>query len=151
MGTDATSDQQTIPSAADHVDAMLEGARYNDIDDLISLSSIGVPLSVKDSQGRTALHMAAANGHLAIVEYLIGNQVDVNASNLEKNTPLHWACLNGHKEVVKALIMAGADPSLLNSHERSPVDEAVNGGKMEVVDAINAAVAQAELKSFRVS
>ncbi|XP_073117149.1 uncharacterized protein [Elaeis guineensis] len=98
-----------------------------------------------------ALHMAAANGHLDIVEYLINNGVDVNAANSEKNTPLHWACLNGHIEVIKTLIHRGASVSVLNSHERTPMDEAVSGGKMEVVDAINAAVAQAELNGVSVS
>jgi ankyrin repeat protein len=43
--------------------------------------------------------MASANGHLAVVQYLIQNGANVNATNSEKNTPLHWACLNGHIEV----------------------------------------------------
>lgn len=47
----------------------------------------------------TALHMAAANGHMSIVEYLISQGVDINALNEENNAPLHWACLNGHIEV----------------------------------------------------
>ncbi|XP_020596139.1 ankyrin repeat-containing protein P16F5.05c-like, partial [Phalaenopsis equestris] len=97
-----------------------------------------------------ALHMAAANGHVDIVEYLIRNGVDVNTSNTEKNTPLHWACLNGKKEVVRALILAGANVSLLNSYERTPMDEAVARGEMDVVDAINAVVAQAELQGVGV-
>ncbi|KAK8943257.1 hypothetical protein KSP39_PZI008978 [Platanthera zijinensis] len=94
--------------------------------------------------------MAAANGHLDIVEYLISIGVDVNASNAENNTPLHWACLNGQKEVVKALILAGANMTLLNCHERTPMDEAVSRGKMEIVDTINAAVVQAELQGVGV-
>ncbi|KAL8489981.1 hypothetical protein ACS0TY_025761 [Phlomoides rotata] len=48
-------------------------ARYDDIDDLMSIASTGVALDSKDSEGRTALHMASANGHLGIVEYLICN------------------------------------------------------------------------------
>ncbi|KAK6916131.1 Ankyrin repeat, partial [Dillenia turbinata] len=103
-------------------------ARYDDIDDVESLASAGISLDSKDSEGRTAFHMASANGHLDVVEYLISSRVDVNASNLEKNTPLHWACLNGHVE-------------------RTPLDEAVSGGKMDVIDAINTAVAQVELTS----
>ncbi|XP_043721402.1 GA-binding protein subunit beta-1-like isoform X2 [Telopea speciosissima] len=99
----------------DNVEALLEAARYDDIDDVISLASTVVSLDSKDSQGRTALHMAAANGHIDIVEYLIKNGVDLNACNVEKNTALHWACLNGHIEVVKNLILAGANVTMLNS------------------------------------
>jgi ankyrin repeat protein len=99
---------------AEKVDDLLEAARYNDIDDLRTLASDGLSLHSRDSQGRTALHMAAANGHMTIVEYLISEGVDINALNDENNAPLHWACLNGHVEVVKRLILAGASLSLLN-------------------------------------
>ncbi|KAF8396250.1 hypothetical protein HHK36_017865 [Tetracentron sinense] len=155
MGAEAEHSNQVEQTSnvatPDTVEAMLEAARYDDIDDIISLASAGVSLDSKDSQGRTALHMAAANGHLAIVEYLISNGVDLNALNVEKNTPLHWACLNGHIEVVKKLILAGANVTILNSYERTPMDEAVSRGKMEFVDAINEAVAQVELNGITVS
>ncbi|XP_034689258.1 ankyrin repeat-containing protein P16F5.05c isoform X1 [Vitis riparia] len=130
---------------------LLSAARYDDIDDVKLIAYAGVSLDSKDSQGRTALHMAAANGHLDVVEFLISSGVDLNASNVEKNTPLHWACLNGHIEVVKNLILAGANVTALNSHERTPMDEAVSRGKMDVIDAINAAVAQVELTGIGVS
>ncbi|KAL3580232.1 hypothetical protein D5086_018067 [Populus alba] len=134
-----------VEATPEIVDALLEAARYDDLEDITSLASSGVSLDSKDSLGRTALHMAAANGHLDIVEYLINQGVDLNASNEEKNTPLHWACLNGHIEVVKKLILAGASLGILNSHERTPMDEAVTRGKLDVIDAINSAVAQQEL------
>ncbi|KAK3000463.1 hypothetical protein RJ639_021519 [Escallonia herrerae] len=131
--------------------AFQQAARYDDIEDLINLASTGLSLDSMDSEGRTALHMASANGHVDIVDYLISNRVfavkDVNSSNAEKNTPLHWACLNGHVEIVKRLILAGGSVSAVNSHERTPVDEAVHAGKMEVIDAINTVEAQVELAS----
>ncbi|CAL5425436.1 unnamed protein product [Camellia sinensis] len=181
MGAEANAAEQTpVETTPENVEALLEAARYDDIDDVTNLASAGISLDSKDSQGRTgtssevhsktilceevlpnksigpqlqstSLHMASANGHLDIVDYLIRNGVDVNASNVEKNTPLHWACLNGHIEVVKNLILAGASVSVLNSHERTPMDEAVSRGKMDVIDAINTAVTQVELSSASVS
>jgi len=151
MGAEAAAEQTPVESTPENVEALLEAARYDDIEDVISLASSGVSLDSKDSQGRTALHMASANGHLAIVDYLITNGVDVNAANVEKNTPLHWACLNGHIEVVKNLILAGASVAVINSHEQTPMDEAVSRGKMDVIDAISAAVAHVELSGTRVS
>ncbi|XP_064939200.1 uncharacterized protein LOC135650192 isoform X2 [Musa acuminata AAA Group] len=134
-----------------------QAARYDDLEDLVSILSVGISPNSRDSQGRTALHMAAANGHLEIVEYLIQNgadasmKQDLNALNSEKNSPLHWACLNGHIEVVKLLIQGGASVSLLNSHERTPMDEAVSRGKMDVINAINMTVAQLELDDVNIS
>ncbi|KAG6762460.1 hypothetical protein POTOM_032960 [Populus tomentosa] len=149
--TNQAERQTQFEATPEIVDALLEAARYDDLEDITSLASSGVSLDSKDSLGRTALHMAAANGHLDIVEYLINQGVDLNASNEEKNTPLHWACLNGHIEVVKKLILAGASLGILNSHERTPMDEAVTRGKLDVIDAINSAVAQQELAGVTVS
>ncbi|BAT88718.1 hypothetical protein VIGAN_05230100 [Vigna angularis var. angularis] len=153
MGVAEANTALQAPSKAtsDSVEALLDAVRYNDMDDVKSLEANGVPLDSKDDQGRTALHMAAANGHVDIVEYLIIKGVDLNAPNEEKNTPLHWACLNGHVEVVKKLILAGANVSVLNRHERTPMDEAVSRGKLEVMDATNEAVALVELRGAMVS
>ncbi|KAK0590853.1 hypothetical protein LWI29_032472 [Acer saccharum] len=75
---------EQTPTTPENVDELLEAAGYDDINDVISLASSGVPLHSKDSQGRTALHMAAANAHLGIVEYLNSRGVDVNASKFKR-------------------------------------------------------------------
>ncbi|MBA0732560.1 hypothetical protein Gogos_016640 [Gossypium gossypioides] len=51
----ATNGAEQIPTETiqDIVEELLEAARYDDLDDLIRLASIGVSLDSKDSQGRT--------------------------------------------------------------------------------------------------
>jgi ankyrin repeat protein len=64
----------------------------------------------QDSHGSTALHAAAAHGHLAVVELLVRRGADPNVRDAGDNaTPLHCAAGAGHAGVVRALLDAGAD------------------------------------------
>ena len=47
----------------------------------------------RNTDGEVPLHMAAMEGHLPIVKYLIETVADKNPSNEVGNTPLHWAAL----------------------------------------------------------
>ncbi|THG01010.1 hypothetical protein TEA_029323 [Camellia sinensis var. sinensis] len=84
MGAEANAAEQTpVETTPENVEALLEAARYDDIDDVTNLASAGISLDSKDSQGRTALHMASANGHLDIVDYLIRNGVKMSEMGLD--------------------------------------------------------------------
>ena len=82
--------------------------------------------------------MAAANGHLKVVEELIKKNANINAKNDTKSTPLRicnidWACLNNHYLVVKYLIENKADPTILNEFGKSPIDDAKTNDAYEVL------------------
>ncbi|KAF7844250.1 ankyrin repeat-containing protein P16F5.05c-like [Senna tora] len=54
MGAEEPTAQRTPPEVTEeNVDALLEAARYDDMGDVVSLPSIGVPLDSKDSHGRS--------------------------------------------------------------------------------------------------
>ena len=78
--------------------------------DLFKLTSIGAKysLDVGDYDKRTALHLAAAEGHTVIVTYLISRKVNVNCEDRWGNTPLREALRSNHSECVRVLKQAGA-------------------------------------------
>eukprot|EP00871_Galdieria_phlegrea_P005210 jgi/Galph1/5690/GphlegSOOS_G4405.1 len=126
-------------SCSDNIEeAFLDAARFGDLNTIkeLWLQRDSQVLETTDEFQNSALHLAAANGHLAIVEFLIKQQVNVNAKNDSGNTPLHWAAWLGQLQVVEYLIKHGADVSLKNEFERTPLEEAVDKGYSSIVSLL---------------
>lgn len=80
------------------------------------LHARGDDINARDKDESTALHSAAARGHLSVVEYLHENGSDINAQDKEGSTALHKACQYGHLSVAEYMLANGAD---LNALERT--------------------------------
>jgi ankyrin repeat protein len=61
------------------------------------------------ARGDTALHHAARNGDLEIVEQLVGSGADVNVRSDHAHFPLYCAAGHGHVETTRYLVEHGAD------------------------------------------
>ena len=57
--------------------------------------------------GKSALHEAAAGGHLSMVRFLVDQGLDVNVRDNRGDTPKRWAELRGHTKVVAWLESKG--------------------------------------------
>lgn len=76
-------------------------------DTLSALHCIGLGADVNDegsASGRTALHEAAAAGHLPCVELLLQNGAATDAVDIDDITPLDSAMSGSHKKVVAKLV-----------------------------------------------
>ncbi|KAK9281005.1 hypothetical protein L1049_003896 [Liquidambar formosana] len=103
--------------------------------------------SVKDSNGRTALHFAASGGRTRVCKYLIEEiKLDMEMKDGRGETPLHHATLGEHLPTAVYLLEKGADPAAENDKRLTALHYAAEKGlkkfihllisKGAVVDAI---------------
>ncbi|XP_058796579.1 protein phosphatase 1 regulatory subunit 16A isoform X2 [Phymastichus coffea] len=90
--------------------------------DLQKIASMGGELEYKDHQGATPLHIAAANGYLRVVEFLLDQHVSTDCEDNDKWQPVHAAACWGHLEVLELLVQNGADLNAKNKHDETPAD-----------------------------
>lgn len=66
---------------------------------------------LKDYRGRSALHLAAQRGNIAVISYLVGlgAHVDVRCRDARGRTALHYAVESRRTEAIKVMVSLGAD------------------------------------------
>jgi len=72
-------------------------------------------LFATDVAMKSALHIAAANGHTKLCETLINMGASFEARDKFLRTPLHLAASGGYETVAETLIRLGADPMVKDS------------------------------------
>lgn len=78
------------------------------LQDMELLLEQGAVANLRDRHGRSALHRAAANGHLLAAQLLTARGAEVNGQDALGLTPLHHAARGSHVEVARHLLDRGA-------------------------------------------
>ena len=65
-------------------------------------------INMRTREGHTALHLAAANGHVPTMRFLLQTGADMNLVDNSRNTALRLAAENGHLNAVEVLLTAGS-------------------------------------------
>src|ERR1700722_5896991 len=124
--------------AADTRDTRLADAAQNSDRNLVkSLLAQKVDVNAAQGDGSTALHWAAFNDDLEMVQLLLNAGANVKAeTRLGAVTPLFMACKNGNASIVEALLKAGASASAPDAHGTTPLMMAAAAGGAEAVKVL---------------
>lgn len=89
----------------------------------------------KDEDGFTPLHLAAANGHKEIVEFLLTTKADVNSRDNAGSTPLHQVSAAGgqHNDIVELLLKHGAEVDAADRQGLTPLHYATLADNQDAV------------------
>jgi hypothetical protein len=92
----------------------------------------------QDKVGRTALHLAAGNGHVAPTRALVEAKADVNKHDNLGLTALHMAAENGHAQVIEHLVEAKADVNSQDHVNRTALHMAAEGSSTDKMASFSA-------------
>ncbi|KAA1477528.1 ankyrin [Dentipellis sp. KUC8613] len=145
----------------DEREDVLLACRYGDLDDVKAfVARFGAPAlaAIRGANDTTVLHMVCANGHTALLEYLLPLVPAslLSAPNASGSTPLHWAALNAQLEAARRLVEFKDGPGVAlidikNAAGHSPLGEAELAGweegakwMVEVMDLEEAGAGKAD-------
>ncbi|XP_059485135.1 ankyrin repeat domain-containing protein 20B-like [Neocloeon triangulifer] len=93
-------------------------------------------LDTPDKGGRTALHLAAAQGHAEVVWFLISNRAKVNVRDNEGRTALLKAVECRRRECAQLLLERGADVNVPDNYGTTCLHLAATLGDVDLASAL---------------
>ncbi|WP_264329360.1 ankyrin repeat domain-containing protein [Wolbachia endosymbiont (group A) of Andrena hattorfiana] len=91
-------------------------------------------VNAKDGCDIAPLHLAAGNGKLDIVKYLINKGASIDSRDCFYQTPLYWAAKSGELDMVKYLVNKGASVDIEDSYGRTALYWAVENENFYIAE-----------------
>jgi len=114
---------------------LIVGSSENLIDSVRCLLQHGADSNVTNTDGETALHCAARDGHREIFMELLSNGADVNLVDNNHNSALHLAARKGQHAILSELVKVYMNVNYANKLGMTALHEAAAGGLCDVIEA----------------
>ncbi|XP_041712140.1 E3 ubiquitin-protein ligase MIB2 isoform X1 [Coregonus clupeaformis] len=98
------------------------------------------------NQGKTALQVAAHQGHMEVVLALLQANSSMEVKDEDGDTALHYTAFGNQAEIARLLLSKGANVNLLNNSMCTALHIAVNKGFTDVVRVLSEHLADVNLQ-----
>ena len=129
----AKSQEQPSMSGYPDAERFLRAAAGDDVATLARLLDAGVPVDLRDPQGRTALLIATIQDARGTARALIEAGADVNAMDRQDDSPFLYAGAEGRLDILRMTLAAGADLASVNRYGGTALIPAAHHGHVETV------------------
>ncbi|XP_032659033.1 CARD- and ANK-domain containing inflammasome adapter protein-like [Chelonoidis abingdonii] len=131
---------QNLPAAKPKKDdsnavSIFDAAAKGDLSDLAEVLKEN-NINAVNASNETLLHIAAANGRVAIIEYLINKGAKLDVKDKKGRTPMHRAAEKGRDDAVKVLLQAGAYIYSLDKEAKTPLHLAAQNHHTHILKRI---------------
>lgn len=113
-------------------DLLCSAVVKNDVEELQRLVLLGVDVNAPNSDGSTALHLAATVGSRGVVQYLTDHRADINAVDSLGNAPLNYSDMHEHRAVSQLLEGLGAR-RLSHHYSMHEICEVTSTGNLQML------------------
>ena len=119
---------------ADWTPLMLACTKHGNLETIKLLCAAGPDLALVNKDGWNSFHLAAREGDVLILNYLVGRCPKISLT-VSKNgrTPLHTAALAGKEEPVRYLLSLDHERNVKDSCGSTPVMDCARGGWVELI------------------
>lgn len=136
MGFESRLFHESIENPGQEFSPLMRAAREGRVDEMRSLLASGAKADEREPRlGVTPLVLAAAGGHLAVVQALLDAGADPNLPTEANNTALSHAVVAESLPIVQLLIQRGADPNIVpakDSHDGTALTIAAGRGRADI-------------------
>ncbi|XP_052444933.1 ankycorbin isoform X2 [Carassius gibelio] len=116
---------------------LLSAVEHGEADKVTSLlSKKGACPTKLDSEGKSALHVAATRGQAECLAVILAHGADVSLQDTSGFTALHLAAKNNHSECVKKLLQTKCVVDALDSSGRTALHHAAASGDTMIVQLL---------------